>query len=225
VIGGHQRHFGVKVAERRRRLGLTLVDVNQNGGPTAPTLAKAEAGALDDPRPSTLSKFDTALQWTPGSAARAYWEGVEPNPRERRHRPLERGAGSISLRIDQVLALMATQSKLDELVSQQAGGHINASLVAEAIATLRSPISDIVGQFVTDLLERNYQEKSETMQPVIGYAFAELLSPPVDRDDRQREEKLYRRWLLGKHTEVPSDLQAAFRRKWRQSARNGGYLL
>lgn len=220
---GHMQHFAAKVSERRRLLGLTLVDVHRSGGPTAPTLMKAEAGELDLPRPSTLSKFDTGLQWMPGSAARTYWDGQEPRPRERSRttRPLEPGTDAVWLPLEHALQLLVAQSRLTELVD---GAHrpVAVSELEPLVDRLRDTISMIVGHFVTDLLERNRTEDRQTTQPLIEFAFAELLSEPVDDDDPERLEKLYRRWLLGKASELPDDTIASFRRRWRRQTRSRG---
>lgn len=211
------KHFAAKVAERRKRLGLTFGDVNENGGPTAPTLAKAEAGALVDPRPSTLSKFDVGLKWMPGSAARTYWDGEEPTPREQsraQRAALEPGSGMISLPVEVVLDLMRTQSKLNDAVETPAG--VSADELATMVESLNKHVSTIVGLFVTDLLERNHAMGNQPAQPLIEYAFAELLAAPVLATDPDREDKLYRRWLLGKTGELSPELEASFRRRLRR---------
>lgn len=214
----HVEHFAAEVSQRRRRLGMTVLDVNRNGGPTAPTVAKAEAGELGDPRPSTLSKFDAALRWQPGSAASIYWDGKEPRPREvpaRRRVALEPGPGRVSLPLDRVLALMRTQAQLNDML--RAASKTVATVELEPlVANLNAEISDIVGLFVTDLLEHNYTDNSTTIQPLLEYAFAELLAAPISAEDPDREDKLYRRWLLGNTDGISSAEAAAFHRRLSQ---------
>jgi hypothetical protein len=224
IVRAHPEHFAAKVAERRRRLGMTILDVNLNGGPTSPTVAKAEAGALADPRPSTLAKFDAGLRWTPGSAARIYWEGQDPRPRERTttHKTFTSGAVTIELPLERVLALMSAQSRLTELVDQQSTQKVAIAEVRDIAESLDQHIGTIVGVFVTDLLERNYSDDDQTMQPLIEHAFAEILSAPVSSDDPDRIEKLYRRWLLGKSAETPPDLVPSFRRRLRRKLTSEG---
>jgi hypothetical protein len=208
-------HFGKRVAERRRGLGLTVLDVNRNGGPTAPTVVKAEAGALEDPRPSTFSKFDAALRWMPGSAAGIYWNGEEPRTRDpSRRRVLAPASASVALPLDRVLAVVTAQNVLNDLIDSRASTVTKD--IRSAVSALNEQTSSIVGLFVTDLLERNHRGDREQMQPLLEYAFCELLSAPVDTDDPDREEKLYRRWLLGRFEGIESDLELTFERRFRR---------
>lgn len=219
----HVQFFAERVAERRRALGLTILDVNENGGPTAPTVVKAEAGELQDPRPSTLSKFDVGLRWMPGSAARTYWDGLVPRPLEhagKNGQPLEPGAASVALPLDTVLDLMNAQSRLHDLLENRANGAIAATELEPIVQALNQQISSIVGRFVTDLLERNHAGSRQEMQPLIEFAFKELLSAPVSVEDPDRDEKLYRRWLLGQPYDLPPALEVKFRNRLR---RKGAY--
>jgi hypothetical protein len=197
---------------------MTVVDVNRNGGPTAPTVLKAEAGALEDPRPSTLSKFDAGLAWTSGSAASAYWDGNEPMPREDvpKRAVLEPAPGGVVLPLDRVLAMMTTQAELNQLISDRSEQSVQISEIQPMVHALNSHISAIVGLFVTDLLERNPTTDGQPIQPLLEYAFAELLSAPVSADDPEREEKLYRRWLLGKGNGISPELEASFQKRFRR---------
>jgi hypothetical protein len=200
---------------------MTVLDVNRNGGPTAPTVVKAEAGALEDPRPSTLSKFDTGLSWTSGSAASSYWDGSEPRPREESPPPavLEPTAGGVVLPLDRILALMTTQAELNQLISDRAERSVQVCEIQPVTDALNRHISFVVGLFVTDLLERNQSGNRHTVQPLLEYAFAELLSAPVSPDDPEREEKLYRRWLLGKDNGISIDHEASFQKRFRRANR------
>lgn len=200
---------------------MTVLDVNRNGGPTAPTVAKAEAGELDDPRPSTLSKFDAGLGWISGSAASTYWDGNEPRPREDspKRAVLEPAAGGVVLPLDRILALMTTQAELNQLISDRSEQTIETGEIQPMVDALNQHISAIVGLFVTDLLERNQTKDRRPIQPLLEYAFAELLSAPVSADDPEREEKMYRRWLLGKSNGIDSGLEATFQRRFRRRDR------
>lgn len=197
---------------------MTFLDVNRNGGPTAPTVAKAEAGDLEDPRPSTLSKFDAALGWMSGSAASTYWDGSEPKPREAadRRAVLEPAASGVVLPLDRILALMTTQAELNDLINDRSEQAVHTGEIQPMVDALNQHISAIVGVFVTDLLERNHAKDRQPIQPLLEYAFAELLSAPVSADDLDREEKLYRRWLLGKGNGIDAELETAFRRRFRR---------
>jgi hypothetical protein len=222
-VVGHARHFGVEVLQRRKRLGLTVGEVNRNGGPTAPTVAKAEAGSLVEPRPSTLSKFDVGLRWVPGSAASTYWDGDVPIPceeKDRRGSSLEPAAGSVALPLDRVLALMTTQQKLNDVVDA-AADPIAVGDIRSVVRELNRNISTIVGAFVTDLLERNHRDGDAAITPLLQYAFGELLSEPVSPDDPDWEERLYRRWLLGTSEGIDDALKSTFQRRLRRRSPSG----
>jgi hypothetical protein len=218
TVIGHREHFATRVSERRRNLGLTLVGVNRNGGPTAPTLAKAEAGGLEDPRPSTLSKFDAGLRWLPGSAAGAYWEGDEPTPCDKTETSavLEPADGTVALPLACILAIMTAQNELSGLIDDRTGQAVSAAEIRPLINLLNEHLSAVVGLFVTDLLERNYTERHRPMQPMLEFAFAELLSAPVSSDDPAKTEKLYRRWLLGCAEAQNAEFEASLRRRLRR---------
>ena len=73
------RHFATTVRETMSRLGLTQADVAARGGPSDTTLRKILEGLDVGVSIATLKKLDSALEWEPGSAARAL-EGSEPIP-------------------------------------------------------------------------------------------------------------------------------------------------
>ncbi len=60
--------LGRYVADRRKDLGLSQIDVWHKGGPSNSTLTGIENGTAKSVSTSTLRKLDTALNWTPGSA-------------------------------------------------------------------------------------------------------------------------------------------------------------
>lgn len=219
----HIELFALRILERRKELGLTIRDVNHHGGPTAPTVAKAEAGALQDPRPSTFAKFDAGLGWSPGTAAKIYWNGVDPQAGEGESRgqpaALEPAAGLVCVPLQGVLDLVGSLSALNRLLERRLRDEvIDVKELQEAAAWLNDRVGGIVAQFVTALLERNYSQR-QRMQPLIECAFSELLTAPVSDEDPDREERLYRRWLLGKGYGVTAELSASFRRRLRSSSR------
>ncbi|WP_411815538.1 helix-turn-helix domain-containing protein [Gordonia sp. SND2] len=69
--------LGAAIAERRRQLGLSQIEVWQRGGPSNSTLTRIENGLGDPPSSATLRKLDVALDWQSGSAARAL-DGGDP---------------------------------------------------------------------------------------------------------------------------------------------------
>lgn len=206
------------VSQRRQSLGMTLMDVNRRGGPTAPTLIKAEAGGLEDPRPSTLSKFDVGLRWLPGSAASVYWGDDEPQPEEQagKHAELATAANNVALPLERILAMMTIQTQLNDVVDGHSHEPISPGKLRPIVNALNEHLSAMAGLYVTDLLERNHTHGNQPMQPLLEYAFAELLSAPVSADDPEKLEKLYRRWLLGHLENIDTDLEASFRRRLRR---------
>lgn len=206
---GNAQHLGAKVHERRRQLNLTVGGVRSAGGPTGPTVVKAEAGQLDEPRPSTLAKFDVALRWVPGSAARVFWDGAEPVAASDPVVPvLDPGLAEVGLPVEVILGLLATQRRLAAYVEGPGAG--SAELVSISHG-LDDQISIVVGQFATDLLERNHAGAGAAgMHPLLEFAFGDLLDDRVD-GARESEERVYRRWLAGKGADPPPALVRKFR--------------
>jgi hypothetical protein len=188
---GEAKHFATVVQARRRQLNLTLAGLHANGGPTVPTLVRTEQGDLLSPRPDTLAKFDRGLEWEPGSAARAYWEGRPPAPAKRAP-PFIVGEPTMPLSVERLLSLMAVQRELHDLT--QGSDPVPIPTLQLVVDKLNAEVSSIVGLFVTDLLERNRGD--EAVHPIFGVALESALSTPVDRSDPEAEEKLYRRWLM-----------------------------
>ncbi|KAF0849192.1 helix-turn-helix domain-containing protein [Nocardia caishijiensis] len=205
---GRAQYLGAKVHERRRQLNLTINDVKRAGGPTGPTVVKAEAGQLDEPRPSTLAKFDQALRWTAGSAARIFWDGEEPTPvREPALPVLDPGSAEVALPVEAMLQLLGTQRRLADYVDRL---DAESSELAAISLNLDEQISAIVGSFVTDLLERNHgRGELDGIHPLLEFAFGDLLGGKGDGAG-ESEEQLYRRWLAGKRPHLPPDLVRRF---------------
>jgi len=71
--------FRDAVTSRAKELGRrTDALLAAAGGPSTTTMTKLRHGDYR-PRRDTMEKFDTALQWEPGSAWRV-WNGGEPTP-------------------------------------------------------------------------------------------------------------------------------------------------
>jgi hypothetical protein len=129
---------------------------------------------------------------------------------------LKPGSGSVALPLEEILDLMAAQAKLNDLLESRAGGAIPGTELEPIVQALNRQISSIVGRFVTDLLERNHTGSQPEIQPLIEFTFRELLSAPVSSGDPHADEKLYRRWLLGRPHETPPALEAEFRGRLRR---------
>ncbi|WP_280458550.1 hypothetical protein [Nocardia carnea] len=206
-MGGHDEHFARMVRERRQQLGgLTRAEVHDRGGPAVPAQVRAERGELSaNVRPSTFQKFDTGLDWVPGSARAAYYEGRQPVPLNA-DRLLEPGTQSISLGLEQLLPLLDAQRSL------------RTAPIAElpnAIAQLDTAISGIVGPFVTSILESN---RGGPVHPLIEIAFGEVLARPVAPDDPDATEKQYRRWLIGRSEDIDEPTRDAFEQRYQKRA-------
>lgn len=77
-VSEHADYFAQVVKQRIQHLRLSLAGVQRAKGPSVPIVSAITRGKWDTPSSLTFEKLDTALQWEPGSAARAYWERVEP---------------------------------------------------------------------------------------------------------------------------------------------------
>ncbi len=203
-MGAHDDFFAQAVRERRQQLGnLTMSEVHDRGGPAVPAQARAERGELSaNVRPSTFQKFDTGLGWVPGSARAAYYPRPPPVPADTGN-PLEPGAQSIDLSLEQLLPLLEAQRSLHTAPISE---------LPKAIEQLDEAISGIVGPFVTSILEAN---RGTQVHPLIEIAFGEALAAPVSPDDPDATEKQYRRWLIGRADGLDNATQQAFERRYR----------
>ncbi|WP_032385505.1 hypothetical protein [Rhodococcoides fascians] len=155
----------------------------------------AENGKLTNPRPSTLAKFDTGLRWKQGSAAEVFWQGGSPIALGRStYKP---GSGNVSLGIDRVSKLLAVQQEAHEQFGHSGEFESNVESRRAFLRQLDDAVSLVAGVWVTDVLERNYGQDPRAINSTI----TDLLELPIDPDDPDYDEKLYRRWLFGKDTQ------------------------
>ncbi|MFC9999628.1 hypothetical protein [Nocardia sp. NPDC127526] len=202
-MGAHDEFFARVVQQHRQRRGLSMQQVHALGGPAAPTQIDAEGQRLrENVRPSTFDKYDTAMRWVPGSAMAAYREGREPIPLSDEPTEFAPGTTAITLDLDQLLPLLDAQRALHAA---------SVAELPEAMSRLDAAVSALVGPFVTDMLERNRGRRL----PLIEIAFGEALSAPVADDDPQREERLYRRWLIGRAQDLDEETVARFEQRYR----------
>lgn len=73
------QELGEAVRGRRLDLGMTQLDMSNNGGPSHLTVLNIENGKDGNYRPSTLRKLDTVLDWPSGSAERLFKDGTAPS--------------------------------------------------------------------------------------------------------------------------------------------------
>ncbi|MGX1778588.1 hypothetical protein ACWIGW_41230 [Nocardia brasiliensis] len=222
VSSGHPEFFASAIRGRRNQLGMTIQAVSAADGPAVPTIVKAEAGGLRSPQPKTFAKFDIALRWKPGSAARAYWGAEQPTPIEtpRFVAPLRAGHEVVSVPLDRVLALISLQRELD--AAADGGESVLAVDIQRFARRLDREVSSIIGAWATDMLEIN--RNRGTTHPGLEIALAEVLAAPVDPDDPDAEERWYRRWLLGgrQAAGVSEGLREKFEVRYQQSRQRGG---
>lgn len=209
--------FGQYVYKRRRMLNLTQDEVTAAGGPSDAAQTRAENGTGPDPSIETLRKLDIALRWVPGSAARTLEGGVPT--------PLEGEGSAIPAVVRPQLALGPTHIPLDlETIVEILGPHSTINRLAEAnpdvaglseaAEDLNKVVSKITGTYVTRLLEVN-GGPTGPRQPLIEFAFGELLNTPPDfADPVEYEEARYRRFLSGRHQDLDDQTRERFHRRW-----------
>ncbi|AYF77371.1 hypothetical protein D7D52_30115 [Nocardia yunnanensis] len=205
------------VRERRRELNYSLDDVIAAGGPTRRTLVRVEAATLGPaPKPVTFRRLDTALCWQNGSAARAYWTGDKPHP-EALGRTLDAGTAVVEVPAALALGLFEAQVQLN----LAARDPLDPRQLEAAVAGINLECGRLIGLYLTDLLERN-RDGDWSIPPLLDRAFAGLLDGPVSPEDPDYEDKLYRRWLIGRTSEIPDELAGRFGARLRQARKNAG---
>ncbi|MGV9638090.1 hypothetical protein ACWDO0_28270 [Nocardia rhamnosiphila] len=193
---GHPEFFAALVKEHRR--GRPMAEMPSLGGPGVPTWVKAENKRLGaNPRKDTFAKFDRALGWAPGSAARAFWHGEQPVALDRGPRavsPLRATADSVNVPLEQVEDLLNVQRDFHAALGS-ASGAVPIEELRPLSKSLDDVVSIIVGRWATDMLEAN--RSGGAAHPGLAVALADALSVPVDEKDPNAEDRLYRRWLAG----------------------------
>ncbi|KAA0024148.1 helix-turn-helix domain-containing protein [Antrihabitans cavernicola] len=206
-------HFARHVNFRREQLGLSHKGLKAAGGPAPPTTSKAENGKLD-PRPETFAKLDRGLSWTPGSAAYT-WHGGEPTPLElAMSTPLQPTPDSQPVAMSAVLALVSAYRRMVEL-DEADPGPISHEAFTDVRRQTGEAVSAVTGALVTDILERHSRTDAVTplTNDLIEFALRDYMALPVVADEPNREEKLYRRWLVGRAGDIEPSLRRKFRRR------------
>ncbi|NCL75578.1 helix-turn-helix domain-containing protein [Rhodococcus sp. YH1] len=213
--------FARIVAERRRLLGLTLDQLQQAGGPSDVTTGKIEKGAIASPSARTLRRLDTGLQWTEGSAARAFAGGdptaLEEVPSIRRSTP-----GAVNAAADSVTLSLTVVNELSDLAKRYeklAGTIEDRELVAE-LGQINADFDLLVDRILRAWLIAQLERKSAPDSPVRGDPVVEMLigdylnrtpEPPSVED---AHELLYLRWLTGRAGEIDEATEHAFVTQW-----------
>ncbi|WP_326603404.1 helix-turn-helix domain-containing protein [Rhodococcus sp. PD04] len=213
--------FGRIVRERREALGMTQDDVTAAGGPSDTTQTRIERAEGSEPTATTRNRFDHALRWEPGSAARV-WAGGHPAPLpEPPVRPaspapaFELGPMEVPVSLEQLTELLEILNSLTVLAEEDDGNH----RLASTTEALQRFVSSLTGTWVTDILERNRSSKNG-IPTMIEFAFSAHLAEPVDPEEPSAEERYYRRWLIGRANGIPEELAARFEERF--ASRRGG---
>lgn len=202
------------VAERRRMLGLTRIQVQENGGPADTTLARIEHPTPETapPRPTTLRRLDKGLEWPEGSAARTL-HGAAP---DRTDQPLD-------VHPDLTNALNFNSVEMPVTIVRdlvRAGDHVIADHPDESTRELRRCIQRLTAAYATEVLER-VGGPGAAIPLAIELTFRGHLSAPLAPEgDPARTDQLYRRWLAGNGLpDTEQHLATTFEARWRAKRR------
>lgn len=205
--------FGERVAARRRELNLRLTHVPDLGGPSATRMTSIEHGKGPEPKPSTLDKLDSVLRWESGSALRVLNGGEpvalsQPQPQSN----LQLTEGTFSIPNDEVASILATMRRLDNQLRKANNTIMADPAFHTAYREHSAAVSNIIGRWVTDLLERN-AEPGRPLPPLLELSLGAYLD--VEPNDEtgliDRDEQLYRRWLAGRIKDPSPDQLARWR--------------
>ncbi|GAA5063493.1 hypothetical protein GCM10023318_48300 [Nocardia callitridis] len=192
------------------------------------TVARAEnpVSGTAPPSPNTLKQLDLALRWTEGSAAKALHGGVplelaeptvEARSAQRSSITDERDPLSfrvVEVDISVVDALIAAADRAFELcdrVDLPAAAQESASSVREQLGRA---VGRLVAAQATEVLERAGGPENELPRNIERLIGALLATSPT-ASGAERGDQQYRRWLARRATDLPPELEACFRRRFR----------
>ncbi|WP_137726192.1 helix-turn-helix domain-containing protein [Prescottella subtropica] len=195
MVDGSGR-LGDYVAARRRELGLTRVQVHQAGGPSVTRLGTIEEGAGPGPSAQTLQKLDTGLRWQPGSAARTLTGGLPtPLPDTAESDGLI-SASQVAVSVDELAGLIRAVNRLTDTYDA------TNTDISDSVRAVQQSASRLAGRWATEVLERN-RHSSTQIPAVLELAFGHLLdAPTAGTPEPEHTERLYRRWLSGRVTDL-----------------------
>lgn len=184
------------VAARRRELGLTRAQVQQAGGPSVTRLSTIEEGAGPGPSAPTLQKLDVGLQWTPGSAARTLAGGLPEALPDSSGTDGLISASQVAVSVDELAGLIRAVNRLTDTYAA------TNTEVSDSVREVQQAASRLAGRWATEVLERNRYSNSQ-IPAVLELAFGHLLDAPTDgTPEPEHTERLYRRWLSGRVTDL-----------------------
>lgn len=198
VTAPDPERFGRIVQTRRRQLGLTTVQVAEAGGPSKPTLHRIETGRVLNPDTATFVKLDAALEWTAGSAARAF-DGGLPTPLTSREVALPNLDRPIVATAEGVMLATEVLSSLAEAVDSL--GSDDPAAVEGATAALSSLVDRMLRAWITAQAETwkahgTLQSHELLITRMLGGSLHRAPGPTATEDDI--EDINYLRWLIGR---------------------------
>ena len=211
-MSDQQRRLGEFVAARRRSLGLSYLEVQQQGGPSDTRTRAIENGTGPELRSSTLQKLDVALRWAPGSA-RSILSGGSPVPRPPVDSPVQPRAslveGDFVVSNSEIAEMVASLRELDRQFQSANNAVIADPELHNAYVRHTSVVSTIVGHWVTSLLERNYRA-GQDLPAILELALGPYLDAEMVHDRSDADEQLYRRWLAGRDVPMSREQREMF---------------
>lgn len=204
--------LGDYVAARRRELGLTRMQVQQAGGPSVTRLGTIEDGSGPGPTPQTLQKLDSGLRWQPGSAARTFAGGLPaPLPDAATRDSSLIGASQVTVSVDELAGLIRAVNRLTDTYDA------TNTDVSDSVRAVQQSASRLAGRWATEVLERN--RHSHTQIPaVLELAFGHLLdAPTAETPEPEQTNRLYRRWLSGRITDLTPEQCEQFAQRLQRS--------
>lgn len=228
-VASNQR-FGRIVEARRRELGMSQSDVRKAGGPSDLTVRRLEHGEIAQPDFVTFSKLDHALQWSPGSAGRAF-QGGDPTPITRVDGGAPKEATDSEVRSPSDLARPAKPVtafehgvilRTDALAELTRKGRALDALPDDLPDEVRSSISEL--RYAIDRLTRAWivrlaeaARRDDTLADLIIVLDDHLRSNPSKGTDEDIDELRYLRWLAGYYEDPPAEQRERYERRFARS--------
>lgn len=212
--------FGRLVSTRRHELSLSLIALRDAGGPVPATTSKIERALEPKPALATFQRLDHALQWAPGSAARA-WNGGIPTPSEAIHDArsiaagpaIHRGPTDLTVSIELLPVLTRIVNRIRE-------GRSGISL-PEALTQPFDELDAVVARLNRSWLiayteQRLIEAGSIDDDPLLTV----ILEPQLDSDsfasqtEYDRQDAMYLRWLLGRRSGLTEEQNQTAQARW-----------
>lgn len=220
VSGPDMARFGAIVNRRRRELGLSLDDVAAVGGPSQVTVSNIEQGATNKPHFATFAKLDTALSWTPGSAARTF-DGQSPEPLDltdqtqassRRRTASAIGPDDAAVSMQTVGDLLVVAQKIERIAANSASADLKQASAELETLVDRVMRTWIITQVETRLIEDGGERQQDPMIEIFLSDY--LLRASRPGTDADEFDLGYLQWLLDKSDDLTPEQTSAFEDRW-----------